>query len=362
MKQSEMSRFVHVLNDAVHSVEQWRDVLAALCAASGARKAIIALRDNKTAGLVIPDHVSREFFSPLLYGFSEEEVESYVTRYIALDPWTEIERRRRPIIPYSLSAYLPRARLKASPFWEWLEGQGISDTCVAELECGKHGWVALNVYFDGEDRATRATVETFMRKAAPAIARSWRVFQQIQKYRDGVAISPRFMAAFAQPALVFDHLFDVIAVNDDGAARFPAYVGDEGRLGAGPMPAALRDAVRALLCERASGMSDARGERLVVRPIQRDEDFVGRKLDIWLATLEAASADAAPPTRQLWENEALTVREREAVNAAADGLSMSAFANKVGISLNTAKSYLRDARRKLGGLSTKEIYARAKRR
>lgn len=356
-----ISKFYSLLSRSVESAEQWQDVLAGLCAVSGAKKAIIALRDNKTAELVIPDRVGREFFSPMLFGFSEAEVESYLTRYSVFDPWTAIERRRRPIVPYALSDYLPDAKLRASTFWEWLEGQGISDTCVAELERGRQGWVALNLYFDSSAPGASLRVAAVMRKAAPAISRSWKIFQQIQKYRDGAAISPRFMAAFAQPAMFFDQAFEIVAINEDGAARFAAFVGDGARPCAGAMPAALRGAVEAILSGRdgKTSSSDPTGERLVVRPVHRAEDVVGRQIHLRLATLETGKIDPASGQTPLWENAALTAREREAVKAASQGVSMSAYAKTAEISVNTAKAYLRDARRKLGGVSTKEIYARS---
>lgn len=359
-------KFYELLNRALDSTGHWHDVLVAICELTGAKKAIIALRDNKTAELVVPETVSDTNISPVVFGFSEIDVENYLTKYYALDPWTDIERRKRPVVSYHLSTYLPTAQLRASPFWPWLDGQGISDTHVAELDSGARGWVALNIYFDGANRKTGERVQAFMHENLAAISRSWKLFQQIQKYRCGETISPRLMATFENPALFFNSGMEIVAINRDGAKSFAEYFDCDRNFALGPMPFVCRKAIENVFATRRDAISphnfppNENDDVLIVRAIHHGEDVVGRETNIWLATIESRENKRDVGAR-IWENASLTAREREVVQAIAEGLSLSEFARKTGLSANTCKSYLRDARRKMGGIRAKDIYARGRR-
>jgi hypothetical protein len=91
------------LQDAIYEtisdINKWENVLQLFIKVTGATKGIITLRDRQTAELVIPTNVRQELSSPFVNGFSEEEIHSYITHYIKLDPWTEIENLYHPHKP-----------------------------------------------------------------------------------------------------------------------------------------------------------------------------------------------------------------------------------------------------------------------
>ncbi|MEH6444294.1 MAG: hypothetical protein V7784_10375 [Oceanospirillaceae bacterium] len=90
------------------------------CEITGAKKGIITLRDRTSAELVIPKDVESDLSSPLLYGFSDQEIGSYIMHYIQFDPWTKFERLRHPNKPNALSKYVTYNEITATPFWQWV--------------------------------------------------------------------------------------------------------------------------------------------------------------------------------------------------------------------------------------------------
>ena len=47
-----------------------------------------------------------------------------------------------------MSAYISKDELQKTPFWKWLEPQGVSDTIVAELWHSDQACAAINLYID----------------------------------------------------------------------------------------------------------------------------------------------------------------------------------------------------------------------
>ena len=119
--------------ETVSDINKWHTVLELFIMATGAQKGIISLRSHLSAELVIPTDVRQELGSPLVSGFTEEEVYAYITHYSEYDPWTEFENRYPPNEAYALSRHVGLGQLKQGKFWEWLEPQGINDTIVFKI-------------------------------------------------------------------------------------------------------------------------------------------------------------------------------------------------------------------------------------
>lgn len=152
---SSLDPLTQALYETISNIEKWERVLQLLCEETGAKKAILMLRDRLTAELYIPKNLYYEYVSPVIYGFSTEEVKSYITTYSEHDPWTEIENLFHPCNAMALSKHLSLKELMASKFWEWLAPQGISDTIVLDLGTSKDCWVGINLHYDSHNKHIR---------------------------------------------------------------------------------------------------------------------------------------------------------------------------------------------------------------
>jgi len=174
------SKILRVLNRTLDDIEVWEDALKLLCDETGAKKAIITTRHIQSAEIVVSETIEQLNQSPLLYGLSNEEIESYVNEYHEDDIWTKVENERRPYAPYSLAQHLLIDELKKTRLWEWLEPQGISDTIVSEIFSSQTHWIALNVYYEYTDKKTRRKIFNFLNSFLPDMQRAWRQGQEIR--------------------------------------------------------------------------------------------------------------------------------------------------------------------------------------
>ena len=91
------------LIETVTDLSVWPRALADICDYTGTRNAVITLRAQSTAAMVIPDAVRDVQSSPLIHGFSRAEVEDYLTNHHATDPWIKVARDNHPYSPYAMS-------------------------------------------------------------------------------------------------------------------------------------------------------------------------------------------------------------------------------------------------------------------
>lgn len=105
------------------------------------------LRDKYSVELYITNDISAELKSPMLYGFTADEIDDYLEHYYQDDPWTEVEHQYHPVIPYAMSSYLPVEALRKTKFWQWLEPQQINDSVVVEIFSAPDSWISMNLFF-----------------------------------------------------------------------------------------------------------------------------------------------------------------------------------------------------------------------
>jgi DNA-binding CsgD family transcriptional regulator len=80
--------------------------------------------------------------------------------------------------------------------------------------------------------------------------------------------------------------------------------------------------------------------------VQDAQLVTGKQFRQYLASYQ--SSMSLQLSAEPWLSPLLTLREKQVVKAISEGSTVPEFAKREGISLQTAKTYARDARRKLG--------------
>lgn len=173
-------KLIQLIYRSLENIEIWEDILQYLCEQTGATKAIITTREKPTANIVISETIQQMHESPLLYGLSNAEIESYVSTYREDDIWTAIENSRHPHVPYSLAQHLPLDELKQNNLWNWLEPQGISDSIVGEIFNTTSHWIAINIYYDHADKHIRRNIMDFLSSYLEEMQRAWRLGRELR--------------------------------------------------------------------------------------------------------------------------------------------------------------------------------------
>lgn len=202
-----------LLYQTVTNIEVWQDVLAYLCNETGAPKGIIMLRDKGDAELFISKNIHTELESPMLYGLSGEDIESYITEYYKFDPWTNIEKNYHPVRPYAMSKYLPIKNLKETKFWEWLEPQGINDSVVVELYDSKNYWISINLFLDGNDEKTKKLSLIVLENLQLLMNKFWHLGLQYKMSNSSPEGLVYFLEQQTSPSILIDCNLKVIHTN-----------------------------------------------------------------------------------------------------------------------------------------------------
>jgi len=358
--------------EAVADPQRWAGVLQSLIDSTGALAGVIILRDCETAELLLPDKLDEVLSAPLIQGLSPDAVASYIDHYDALDPWTRIEQDRHPTPPYFMSDHLPVDELRQTEFWAWLEPQGISDALVAEVHATARNWVALNLHF-GE--LTPGRKHTILQDLAPLLVRireGWRLSQELVTLRSAVSASNGYLERWPMPCLSLDNEFTIMAANTHATSTLRDHVSlvrdvtpgaqlDEIAPGLEPAIRQLRDHASA---DDAPGQhvsldSAKPGHFIRLTRIAQARNLTGLCESIYFLHIGTSSgpSNRESADRPIWENPALTKRQRAIVRWVAEGGEVPEFAQTQNIAAGTAYDHLLAARRKLDGLTARDIYA-----
>ncbi|MEM6824141.1 MAG: helix-turn-helix transcriptional regulator [Pseudomonadota bacterium] len=323
----------------------WHVALSQICEATLTPKALISLRDPKTAQIVVPEDVSVDFASPLIYGFSAAEVESYLGEFAALDPWTDVERAHYPYFPYAMSRYLPARELKKTAFWDWLEPQGISECVVCELGRTDAYWAALNLYFDGSSELRVRAVIDRLREMHPVLKSTWSSCRAFQIAQSSEGAFGMVLDAMDKAAALVARDGQLVAANSEFQEQIDGAVIGK-RL---TLPASL-----ALTSEKSMpDVSFARGRASDVRLSARIASFYATELaggearELFLLTLMPFKDQLEGTGRLVWDSEDLTDRERTLVRLVAQGQTFRQAQAEMDLSYPRIMQLWKSARLKL---------------
>lgn len=346
---------IEKLFDTIDTPENWRLALAALCEAVGAKKAIISLRQYPSAEIVVPSIVEEEHNSPLLFGFTEEEVGAFLTEYYDVDPWTPIEREKHPYTPYPLSRYLSDQTLQKSRFWDWLDAQGINDSMVAEVGFTEDNWAAINLYFHRDSREEAEAKTRILEAYLPWIPRIWKTGRELWLARLRINPELTLINALEQPALVLTQDMRLMGWNSAAAD-----LGKEGllrnlHLNEVPLlPVDLpvtRDPkldVHLPTFQPEDGEITLPPHSAVLNPIRLAEHMSGEQLGSLLLTLMPNTEHLARQSRAVWESPDLTEQESRLVRLYAHGAQVTDAMSDLKVSRTRVMQIWRSARKKLG--------------
>ena len=351
----------------IEDIELWQEVLQLFCTLTGAEKGIITLRDRATAELVVPVDVESDLSSPLLYGFSYEEIGGYIEHYIAFDPWTEFEKLYHPNTPFALSKYVKYDKLVKTPFWEWLEPQGVNDTVVLDIGTSSPNWVAMNLYYDGQNPAIKRKILRYTAKLQGMMQEVWSLGQKVR----AAQLEPNRLGYFLDqqpdPSVLLSPDGKVILANSKAEELFDApdtivstknaqIVIQDKKLKKqyDDMFHQIKELQGTKLNEQLSFI--AGDFKLSLALIEKAEDQIGADKAARLFTIKRLSKSLGC----IWETPGLTKRERQLVEFIANGGRVVDFSNSLSLSKSTSHFHWSNVKKKLKVTDRSEIVARHK--
>lgn len=365
-------RLTGLLYKTISDINVWQDVLREISLLTGASRCIIMQRDKKTAELYITQSIYIDLESPVVYGFSDDETESYITHFYQSDPWTEIELNNHPVTPYAMSSYLPIAELKGTEFWPWLAPQGINDTAVTEVFNSVGYWVSINLYFDGYNESVKNSCLDLLSEYKMLMSEVWALGQQFRVSKSSPESLFYFLEQQKSPSFLVDNKSKVIKANNKGLAL----------LDCKDCSVKLKDNL--LFIKNSEMRSRLRGEisvlaerkYIVENPpktsfnigelafhctlLGNGEDIIGRDTALRLVSVESREELLSELLSPIWEVSCLTRRERELVKVMASGGRVVDFMHKHGIAKSTAHAHWGKVKEKLQVKDRSEIYAHHK--
>ena len=360
-------RIESAIFETISDINKWNTVLKLLVEATGASKSILSLRDRLTAELVIPDNVSQELGSPLVYGFSEQEIHSYITHYIEHDPWTEIENKYHPDEPYALSTHVSLNDLKQSQFWEWLEPQGINDTIVFKIgDSSSRYWVAMNFYYLKEDGGnTQEQILEMVSEFQSIMNNAWNLGQKMRLSHVKSSQAEYFIEQQRQPTFLISSDKKVLQKNQKAqqllhSSDSPFYLSSENTLRChdSDLKKQLQNKIAQLEKNHITQLEATdehithQGKHIQMSLIGDAESVLGENTATFLLTLCCSSEKQV-----VWENPLLTPRERELVEMLAKGKRVVDFQNHYNLSKSMAHKHWTNVKEKLKIKDRVDIYA-----
>lgn len=337
---------VHTIVDPL----RWQTALGHLCAFTHTKKALISLRDKQTAQIVIPNDVNADFASPLIYGFDETQVATFLADFTDVDPWTEIERIQHPYFPYQMSRYLPLADLRRSAFWKWLEPQQIDECIVCELGRTDTYWAALNLYFKAVDAEKTAFTLERLKDVLPLLQSVWASARELQIARTAVRSLDMALSTIQDPAALVLQNGEIVALNSPMQRfleqhRAPAVPGKRLSLPAN-LPLNPSENVGNLEISRTAP-TDARGE-VKINSFHSTSFADGEMRDTFLVSIEPHKAQLLNAGQDVWDIPTLTTRESTLVRLVANGMKFNEAQAEMGVSYPRVMQLWKSARDKLG--------------
>ncbi|WP_299924537.1 hypothetical protein [uncultured Pelagimonas sp.] len=358
MKDALAAELVTALSRTVLDPKCWDAALHSLCEYCGASKALISRRTLRGAQIVIPTTLQNEWQSPLIYGFSRQEVETFLAQFASTDPWNQIEAQNFPFTPYELSRFLPLKKLQETMFWGWLEPQGLVDSIVAVVDQDDTGWTALNLYLDAEQARNSDQIIHRLSEVLSDLKEVWTAGRDVFIARSDYWPIPSIVEHMSDPCIVVD-LKHVVSTLNAAATHLT----EAGVLQAIPgetlalpqqwspyLPKELTSLAGFSASDEAEKWQpfvakDVRLEHLSGESNGYRILFIMRKQDV---------VKAAPD----WEHSNLNEREKLLVRLLAHGGKVKDGAELFGISVRANADIWKSASVKLGGLKKQDLVLR----
>lgn len=340
--------FAKLLLDATTAHDRWADVLEFIIENTPACAAIITLRDKETCQIVNDVSLEAEHHSPLIQGFSLETVGYYLTELRTIDPWAQVQRTNYPHHPMLMSTVCAPGSMPDNRFFKWLNGLGMWDTVVFDLDRMAGYWTACNLFLPNQDPDDARAMLDFANSHLPLLRSAWQSSQAIQNNQQASqALFEQIGASGRACALVgangefqngnhkFQNLIETGVVRMVGPAKrltFSHSVDIEGLEEWEDMPFARFDG------------SD-QNVRVFARAVEPDPRFEGKREHHWLLEFTGFTSQE---TSDVYNLDNLTGRERRIFDAVASGASVKDAGIKVGLGRTRTFEIWNQVKSKLG--------------
>ena len=337
---------------AVQDPAKWGDVLELIMKMTGAKAAIITLRDKQTCQIVNDVELERRFHSPLIRGFSQDAIIHYLTSLRTIDPWAAFQRGYYPHHPVQMSRVCPRDSVPDTRFFDWLASLGMEDTIVFELDRMAGYWTAINLFLDHPDGPAARRTMDFAQENQELIRNAWVASQAMSQMRQSTAaLLDRAAMAGAATCIVdangvlrdcnapFRDLMKTDAIRQSGRHRKLSF-------GAGVRVVGLDQWEQHDFLRHTS---EADPLILLATPLDPDPIFAGKRENHWVLT---AGHDAVLPGPRPADDTpalaALNRQERDLYRQIAAGKSVAQAGDSIGLKRSRSFEVWAQVKDKLG--------------
>lgn len=321
--------------EAIQNPAKWERVLQHIMSATGAKAAMITLRDGKTCQIVNDDALERDFHSPLIQGFPIEAVVYYLQELRTIDPWAEAQISHYPQRPLLMSQICNPDEVPDQRFFSWLRDFGINDTVAFELNRMPGYWTACNLFIESGDSATGLKALEYAKEHQSFLAKAWESSQQVVRSKQSGRAALDHMSKLEIPACItgpngevettnsaFDKMIEIKQIVTHGTTR---------RLS---VPRSARVIGDATWLERGSRDLDQSSEVLTVSVSTFDPDplYNGKREGCWLVSFRMDNGFNA----SVDELNLLTEQERHLLESVQAGDNVAAAGEKIGVKRSRA--------------------------
>ena len=337
---------------AVQDPAKWGDVLELIMKMTGAKAAIITLRDKQTCQIVNDVELERRFHSPLIRGFSQDAIIHYLTSLRTIDPWAAFQRSYYPHHPVQMSRVCPQDSVPDTRFFDWLAALGMTDTIVFELDRMAGYWTAINLFLDHPDSPAARRVMDFAQENQELIRNAWVASQAMSQMRQSkAALLDRAAMAGAATCIV-----DANGELRDCNAPFRDLMETDAiRLSGRQRKLSFGDKVRVVGLDRweqhgfVRHSCDAEPLVLLATPLDPDPIFAGKRENHWVLTAGHGSSLSAGHTGEAAPALAsLSRQERDLYQQIATGLSVAQAGESIGLKRSRSFEVWAQVKTKLG--------------
>ncbi|PTV96088.1 hypothetical protein C8J27_103421 [Rhodobacter aestuarii] len=342
-------KLVLLAMEAINDSQKWSQVLAHMMTATGAKAAIITLRDGKTCQIVDDEALLTEYHSPLVCGFSIQAIAHYMQNLRTRDTWADVQCTHYPERPMLMSRVFDPASAPDQSFFEWVNAAGVTDTAVFELERMPGYWTACNLFLGPQSAAEKQAALDYAADNYCFLRKAWQTAQNMVHVEQARHAAFDQLARMSIAACITGPNGEVERSN----ALFDVLL-SEGQVGTcGPkrrllVPrAAQQHGAASWLASAASDTIEAK-EPLDVwaTPFSPDPLYRDQRAPSWIVTF-GKKRDGVPCPLPLHEV-ALTAQERRLFDAVRAGATVAQAGEVIGVKRSRAFDIWAEIKQKLG--------------
>lgn len=323
------------LISAIQDPRKWSDVLDFIIATTGAKAAIITLRDKENCQIVNDLNLEKKFHSPLIRGFSQGAIVHYLTNLRTIDPWAAFQKTHYPYRPVQMSKVCPPKTNSVRDFLDWLTAEGFEDTIVFELDRMAGYWTAINLFIERSTGPEAAALMGFCNQNYDLLRNAWRASQDMAQSRQASSALLSEAASGGAPVCLAGANGEMIECN---SLFLDLIKTDAIRLSGAGRKLSFAPSVSVHGLERWEhhGLLGHSAETepllLLASPIDPDPMFADMREQLWLLTCSGTgAAQISPSIAASFNLNALTRQERKIYEAVAAGRSVPEAGAEIGL-------------------------------